>query len=216
MKDEKLVIAGVGFRDIINLIDGIKERNTGFNFIGFVDDNPEFLGSKVLGYPVLGGFDWLKGKNVTVFNSVAKTMVIRAAATQKLFPYVEAFASLVHPSVNTKYSLIGKDVAIFENVFLGPNTKIGSHTIIHTGCIIAHDVSIGENCFIAPGAQILGGVKIGDNSFIGANSVCMPMVTISDGVMIGALSLVTCSVPPGLTMLGVPAVRVFSAKRQSD
>jgi len=211
MNDKKLVVAGVGFGDIIILIDGIKQQNSDLDFMGFVDDKPELKNTRVMGYPILGGFDWLKEKNVTVFNSVAKTMAIRAAATQKLLPYVKVFASLVHPSINTTYAVIGKDVAIFENVFLGPNTMIGSHCIIHTGCIIAHDVSIGANCFIAPGAQILGGVKIGNNCFIGSNSVCLPKVTIGDGAIIGALSLVTRDVLAGVTMLGVPAIKVFTA-----
>lgn len=207
----KLVVAGAGFGDIINLIEAIKEKTPQLDFIGFVDDKPELEGALIFGYPVIGKFDWLKSERVHIFNSVAKTMAIRAAATKKLSACGSDFASLVHPTVNTRYSSIGVDVAIFENVFLGPNTSVGSHTIVHSGCMIGHDVSIGENCFIAPGAQILGGVKIGDNVAIGANSVCLPKSLIGDGATVGAASLVSGIVATGATMLGVPARKFFGS-----
>ena len=207
--NQKLVIAGVGFGDILNLVESIADNNPDFHFMGFVDDKPEIQGQTVGGYPVLGPFDWLMGKQVNVFNSVAKTMGIRASATQKLQIYKQDFAVLLHPNVNTKRALLGYNIAIFQNVFLGPNTKIGSHTIIHAGCMIAHDVQIGENCFIAPGAQLLGGVVIGDNVFIGANSVCLPKSAIGNGATVGAASVVSGNVDDGVTMMGVPARKIF-------
>ena len=207
----RLVIAGVGFGDILNLVESIKERYPDLDFMGFVDDKPEIQGKLILGYPLLGRFDWLQGKQVHVFNSVAKTMIIRAAASKKLQVYKQDFAVLVHPTVNTKRALLGNDIAIFENVFLGPNTNIGSHTIIHAGCMVAHDVKIGENCFIAPGALILGGVTIGNNVFVGANAVCLPKSVIGDAVTIGAASVVSGVIENGATMMGVPARKIFKS-----
>jgi sugar O-acyltransferase (sialic acid O-acetyltransferase NeuD family) len=209
----KLVIAGVGFSDILNLVESIKESYPGFDFLGFVDDKEEIQGKLVFGYPVIGNFEWLRGKQLHVFNSVAKNMVIREKATHKIMTYDQDFALLVHPSINTRRSELGKDVAIFENVFLGPNSSIGSHTIVHAGSMIAHDVKIGENCFIAPGAQLLGGVTVGNNVFIGSNAVCLPKSKIEDGATIGAASVISGIVQEGTTMLGVPARKMFSLNR---
>lgn len=207
------MIAGIGFGDILNLVEDIKESSPGFDFLGFIDDKPEIQGKSIFGYPVLGKFSWIEGKKIQVFNSVAKTMAIRAEATSSLMTYGQNFAVLVHPSVNTKRTSLGNDIAVFENVFIGPNTSIGSHTIIHTGCIVAHDVKIGENCFIAPGAKLLGGVTIGNNAFIGSNAVCLPKSIIGNGATVGAGTVVSGTVLDGDTMLGVPARKIFTLNR---
>ena len=209
----RLVIAGVGFSDILNLVESIKNSFPGFDFLGFVDDKEEIQGKLIFGYPVVGKFEWLRGKQIHVFNSVAKTMAIREKATQKIMTYELDFVQLIHPSINTCRTELGKDIAIFENVFLGPNSSIGSHTIVHAGSMIAHDVKIGENCFIAPGAQLLGGVTVGNSVFIGSNAVCLPKSKIEDGATIGAASVISGMVEEGTTMFGVPARKIFSLKR---
>jgi len=55
---------------------------------------------------------------------------------------------------------------------------------------------IGNNVTVYAGAKILDGVKVGDNAIIAANS------------------LVISDVPPNVTVMGVPAVVVWSSERQ--
>ena len=100
------------------------------------------------------------------------------------------------------------------------DTKIGSGLLIARGdgtfvsadeigknCTIYHQVTIGRlnmehpttignNVTVYAGAKVLGRVKVGDNVTIAANSVVM-----SD-------------VPPNVTVMGVPAVVVWSAERR--
>ena len=59
-----------------------------------------------------------------------------------------------------------------------------------------HPTTIGNNVTVYAGAKVLGRVKVGDNVTIAANSV-----VISD-------------VPPNVTVMGVPAVVVWSAERR--
>jgi len=103
---------------------------------------------------------------------------------------------------------------------LGRRTKIGPGLLIWHGdgtfvsadeigknCTIYHQVTIGRlnlehptaignNVTVYAGAKVLGRVKVGDNVTIAANSVVM-----SD-------------VPPNVTVMGVPAVVVWSAERR--
>ena len=75
---------------------------------------------------------------------------------------------------------IGDDVTIYQNVTLGgtnPSTGIGGK----------RHPTLGNNVVIGSGAQILGPVVIGDGAKVGANSV------------------VTKDVPPGATVVGIPA-----------
>jgi serine O-acetyltransferase len=74
--------------------------------------------------------------------------------------------------------------------------KIGKNcTIYHQVTIGGYPKTIGNNVTIYPGAKVLG-VKVGDNATIAANSV-----VIND-------------VPPNVTVMGVPAVVVWSAERR--
>jgi serine O-acetyltransferase len=103
---------------------------------------------------------------------------------------------------------------------LEDSTKIGPGLLIWHGdgtfvsadeigknCTIWHQVTIGHargerptaignNVTVYAGAKILGGVKVGDNAIIAANS------------------LVISDVPPNVTVMGVPAVVVWSAERR--
>ena len=79
--------------------------------------------------------------------------------------------------------------------------EIGKNcTIYHQVTIgrlnMEHPTTIGNNVTVYAGAKILGRVKVGDNVTIAANSV-----VISD-------------VPPNVTVMGVPAVVVWSAERR--
>ena len=79
--------------------------------------------------------------------------------------------------------------------------EIGKNcTIYHQVTIgrlnLEHPTSIGNNVTVYAGAKVLGRVKVGDNVTIAANSVVM-----SD-------------VPANVTVMGVPAVVVWSAERR--
>ena len=63
--------------------------------------------------------------------------------------------------------------------------------VIYICVNIAQECKIGKNAYIAPGVKILPGIEIADNIRIGANAV----VTKSFD-------------KPGITIAGVPAVRI--------
>ncbi len=106
------------------------------------------------------------------------------------------------------------------SMVLGNGVNIGSYCRVATQSL----VEIGESCLIAafcyigPGnhqrgdgplisqpMQIKGGVKIGKHVWIGAHSTILDGVSIGDGAIVGAHSLVKEDVPPGATVVGVPA-----------
>ena len=55
-----LVILGVGFPDIIQIIEDINRDRKTFNIIGFIDDNPDFQNKDFFNYQVVCTIDWLK------------------------------------------------------------------------------------------------------------------------------------------------------------
>lgn len=81
----------------------------------------------------------------------------------------------------------------FGNIFIHPNTKIGSNCVLRQGVTLgnrrnADDAPvIGDSVEIGAYAQILGSVKIGNNC------------------KIGAMSVVVTDIPDGATAVGNPA-----------
>lgn len=83
----------------------------------------------------------------------------------------------------------------FGGIWLSPGTKIGKNCSISSNVVMGYiprginegvPISIGDNVYIGPGAKILGSVTIGNDVVIGANTV------------------VTKSIPDGVTVFGIP------------
>lgn len=91
------------------------------------------------------------------------------------------------------YANIGKRFwGVFRNVAITMHTKIGSNVIIEGNVTIAPTVVIKDYVHIHTGAVIMGkNIEIGEGAIVGANS------------------LVTRSVQPNSTVLGVPARAIF-------
>lgn len=100
---------------------------------------------------------------------------------------------------------------------LGFNVNLGDYTDIGGGLYLPHGnvvvdglVCIGRNCVIAPWVTIgtngtVAGPHIGDNVFIGTGAKVLGAIRIGDGARIGANAVVIDDVPPGTTVVGIPA-----------
>jgi len=80
---------------------------------------------------------------------------------------------------------------------IGDNCWINQQVTIGWANGLSGRPSIGNNVTIAVGAKILGSLRLGDGSKVGANSV------------------VIMDVPPGVTVMGVPATALWGSKVSS-
>jgi bifunctional UDP-N-acetylglucosamine pyrophosphorylase/glucosamine-1-phosphate N-acetyltransferase len=92
-----------------------------------------------------------------------------------------------------------------KNSYLGPGTKMGHFSYMG-------DVTTGEDVNIGAGTITCNfdGVHknptvIGDKAFIGSDTMLVAPVKIGEGAHTGAGAVVTHDVPPGETVVGVPA-----------
>ena len=58
-----LVILGVGYPDILQILDEINQDKKNYNILGFIDDNIKLKNTVKFDLPILGGMDWLKNKS---------------------------------------------------------------------------------------------------------------------------------------------------------
>jgi UDP-perosamine 4-acetyltransferase len=115
-------------------------------------------------------------------------------------------AKAVHPNaVISSRARIGDGVFIAAGCVLAPEVVVEDLAFLNANCSIDHDCRIGLAAQLSPGVTLPGGVVVGDSAFMGAGAVALPGTRIGVGAVVGAGSVVTHSVPDGVTVAGNPA-----------
>ena len=114
--------------------------------------------------------------------------------------------------------IIEDDVEIGANSTIdrgaGPDTIIGAGTMIDNLVQIGHNVQIGRRCVLVSQVGISGSTKVGDGVMIGGQVGLTGHLVIGNGARIGAQAGVMKDVPPGMTVVGSPAVPAYEHLRQ--
>ncbi len=106
-----------------------------------------------------------------------------------------------------------------------PGAVIGRRVFIDhgSGVVIGETAEIGDDCLLYQGV-VIGGTSmekkkrhatLGHNVVMGAGSITLGPITIGDGARIGAGSVVVKSVPPGVTVVGIPG-RIVTRQPPAD
>ena len=105
---------------------------------------------------------------------------------------------------------VGPWVEVQNDVVVGNNVRIQSHTLICEGMHVGDDVFVGHGVMTANSRYPKSGAvswkceppRIGSRVAIGSNAVILPGVSIGDDVVIGAGAVVTKDVPNGVVVVG--------------
>jgi len=109
----------------------------------------------------------------------------------------------------------------FTGIEIHPGATIGRRFFIDhgSGVVIGETTEIGDDCLLYQGV-VLGGTTLekkkrhptlGNRVEMGTGSVALGPITIGDGARIGSGSVVVKSVPPGVTVVGIPG-KIVSEK----
>jgi sugar O-acyltransferase (sialic acid O-acetyltransferase NeuD family) len=99
----------------------------------------------------------------------------------------------------------GEGAMICAGVIVCVGACVGRGVILNTGCTVDHHVRIGDYAHVAPGVRLGGEVSIGERALVGIGAVVLPRITIGHDAIVGAGAVVTRDVPPGVTVVGIPA-----------
>lgn len=190
---KKIVLIGGGghCKSVIDVI----ELQRKYEIVGIID-KPEFNGTKVLGYSVIGNDNDLKylAKKYK-YGLITVGQVKSPSQRIKLYNLAVkagfSFPKIVSPNAYvSKHAKIGNGTIIMHNAVINSNVTIGENCIINSKALIEHDCLISSHCHVSTAAIINGGVKIEACCFIGSNSTTAENTLIKESSFIKAGSLV--------------------------
>ncbi|MGE3975586.1 MAG: serine O-acetyltransferase [Bdellovibrionales bacterium] len=138
-----------------------------------------------------------------------------------LYPGPKAifFYRIAHSFYNIRCFFIARFLCELGRFLTGieihPGAKIGRRFVIDhgMGVVIGETTEIGDDCLIFQGVT-LGGVSfedkkrhptLGNRVIIGGGAKILGPITLGDGAKVGANAVLTKSVAPNTTVVGIPA-----------
>jgi len=208
MKKNKVLIYGSGGfgREVAWLA-----HDADYDVLAFIDDDSSRWGQQINGIPVVS-----IEEAAQKYIDVPVTIAIAHPSTRKtIYEKVKEkgfnFVNLIHPRTEkSEFVEIGKGCTITAGNIITVNVKIKNFVHINPGCTIGHDVIIHDFATLTPGVHVAGWVFIHEGAFIGTGAVIIngtpdAPLEIGSYAVVGAGAVVTRSVPPGITVVGVPA-----------
>jgi sugar O-acyltransferase (sialic acid O-acetyltransferase NeuD family) len=136
--------------------------------------------------------------------AVAHTATRRRLAEQRV--RARCWRTVRHPtSVVSPDTSIGEGSVLLALSFVSSSVTLGRHVHVNYHVSVGHDATVGDYVTLLPGCRLGGWVQVGDGVMVGSNATVLQGLTIGEGAVVGAGAVVTHSVPPGQTVVGVPA-----------
>jgi len=207
MKEIVIVGAGGFGREVKTLIDDINKVNPTYEFKGYYDDGIK-KGTLINGFEVLGEVSELNNVSSTlsVVIALGTPNIKRKVINQLSNPHLN-YPTLIHPSVicSDDFVLIGKGCIICAGNILTCNIEVQDFVILNLMCTVGHDTFIKNYASIMPSVNISGEVTIQESVYIGTGAKIVNQVEIGENSVVGAGAVVSKSLPPNCTAVGIPA-----------
>ena len=201
-----LIGSGGHAREIAEIALHAHQQGLGGPLLGYLDENPQRHGQEILDLPVLGGLDWLNGREseVEVLIAIGDSGVRKRLAEQ--FGTRVRYATIVSPLAHiSKHSEIREGTVVFPAVVVSNLVLVGRHVQLNVACSLSHDVQVGDYCSVYPGARLTGGACLAEGVTLGTNASVIPLRSVGSDTVVGAGACVVNDLPSGVTAVGVPA-----------
>lgn len=167
-----LLVGGGGHcRSVIDVI----EQQGKYRIAGIVDLR-EFVGQRVLDYPVVGCDGQLPELLDTCQNAVITVGHLRSNSLRlKLYELLKnigyALPVITSPlAYVSRHAEIGEGTVVMHHALVNANAKVGINCIINSKALIEHDVRVGDHCHISTASVLNGGAVVLDHTFVGSNA----------------------------------------------
>lgn len=212
MVQEIAVYGAGGFgREVAWLVQSCNHATEHYQVVCFIDDSPSMHGQTLNDIPVMGLDPAREQFPAARVVSAIGNPRVRQTVMERVASLGMGTATIIHPNVEySRWVEIGVGAVICAGTILTTNIELGLQVQINLDCTVGHDVIMGDYTTLAPGAHISGWVHLGRRVYVGTGAVIIngtqesPLL-VGDDAVIGAGACVTKSVPPNMTVVGVPA-----------
>lgn len=207
---KRILVLGAGghAKMVVELIGEVGE----YSIAGLLDPDRSLWGKGLLGAPVLGGDDLMRG---LLDDGVGYALVgvgsvgdnsRRKALFEALVRCGFSLPCLVHPKAAVSRSaVLGPGTVVMQGGVVGADARVGSNCIVNSGAIVEHDCRVADHVHVASGAVLASTVTVGEAAHIGAGATVRQLIRIGARAVIGAGAAVVKDVGPDVTAVGVPA-----------
>lgn len=173
-----------------------------FKIVGLIGRDEE-VGSRILGYPVLGGdadLDRLRTENAHALIAVGQ--IKTPESRMRLFEMARRsgyeLPVIISPRAHvSRHAQVGAGTIVMHGAVVNAGAAVGCNCIINSQSLVEHDAVIGDHCHVATAAAINSGVRVGPATFIGSNSTVRQLVHIGARCVIGMGQKVLADCPDG-------------------
>jgi sugar O-acyltransferase (sialic acid O-acetyltransferase NeuD family) len=205
--------------ETINRDAGVRGEPLPFEVAGYIVADPAHPGPYDCRDHVLGGDDWLD-RHESELDALAlgvadpRLRARLAAGASARAPHLE-WPALVHPraDMDRDSTSIGQGVIICSNVLGTVNLVFEPFVLVNPMVTIGHEARLRRGCVINHSVSLSGGVTVGERVLVGVGARILQYLDIGDDATIGAGAVVTKSVAPGSTVVGIPAKPLDTERR---
>jgi sugar O-acyltransferase (sialic acid O-acetyltransferase NeuD family) len=211
----KLILLGGGdfCREVLWTASCLPAHGRDWEPFGILDDDVqgarEHLRKCNCSLPVLGSIgNWQPGRD-EVFLPAIGNPVHKLRCAELIESRGGRFINLFHrTALVAPDAQLGLGIFAFMNSVISVGARVESFVTINVAALVGHDAVIGRGCTLNPGSKVNGNVRLGRGVTVGAQATIVPSREAGDFSTIAAGSAVIARVPPGVTVLGVPAKAV--------
>lgn len=186
-------------------------QEAGVEIVGFLDDDPKYVGTAVCSVPVLGNISMLEFiKEIHDVEAVYCPLgnnKLRVKFLKMAKEYGLKTPSYIHPSVNISPNVtIGEGVYILLGTSIMPHTVIKDYVMISMNVGLAHHNVLEEGVFLSTGCNFGASIHAHKYAYCGiASTIMTGLHELGEDCLIGAGAVVIRDVEPKAVMAGVPA-----------
>lgn len=207
MKTRRVFVYGAGGHG--KVVADILICNGETEFVGFVDDCDERVGTTVMGFPVVGNGIWLREEASSSRCAIAigtGESRVRQSLAARCSRWGIEILTLVHPAATvSRAARLGPGTAVMAGAIINPEATVGAGVIVNSAAVVEHDVEIGDYAHVAPNAAMGGGSRLGAFSHLGLGAAVIQCIGIGSHTIVGAGAVVVEDLPNDVVAMGVPA-----------
>jgi len=188
MRAEPILLLGAGghARACIDVI----EREGRFTVEGLIG-RPEEVGTRVLGYPVVGTEADLsalaserKYALIAVGQLTTPDQRIRLFELARAYEYTLPVIISPHAHVS-RHASLAVGTIVMHGAVVNAGATVGRNCILNSLSLVEHDAVIADHCHISTAAAINGSVRVASGTFVGSHSCVRHGISIGERCVIG-------------------------------